>query len=84
MSVNSANTQVLNTNSGLTSANTDLNYVGSGAVALDGSFVTAITATDLAGSLDGKFYGPSAEELGGTFDMIGLNGHHIGAVGADQ
>ncbi len=84
MSVSSTNTQVLDTNSGVTSANSALNYDGVGAVALDGSFVTAITATDLAGTLDGKLYGPSAQERGGTFAMSGPNGSYIGAVGAAQ
>ncbi len=84
MSVSSTNTQVLNVNSGVTSANSALNYAGVGAVALDGSFVTAIAATDLAGTLDGKLYGPSAQELGGTFAMSGPNGSYIGAVGAAQ
>ncbi len=84
INVASTSTQVLDVNSGVPSANSDLNYVGVGAVALDGSFVTAIAATDLAGTLDGKLYGPSAEELGGTFDMSGLNGRYIGAVGAAQ
>jgi hypothetical protein len=84
MSVSSTNTQVLNANTLVTSANGALDYAGVGAVALDGSFVTAIAATDLAGTLDGKLYGPFAEELGGTFDMSGLNGRYIGAVGAAQ
>jgi hypothetical protein len=84
MNVASTNTQVLDVNSLVTSANSALDYAGVGAVALDGSFITAIAATDLAGTLDGKLYGPSAEELGGTFDMSGLNGSYIGAVGAAQ
>ena len=84
MIVFSTNTQVLNTISLATSANFALDYAGVGAVALDGSFTTAIAATDLAGTLDGKLYGPSAEELGGTFDMSGPNGLYIGAVGAAQ
>jgi hypothetical protein len=84
MNVASTNTQVLNTISLVTSANATLNYAGVGAVALDGSFTTAIAATGLAGTLDGKLYGPSAEELGGTFAMSGPNGSYIGAVGAAQ
>jgi hypothetical protein len=84
MDVASTKTRVLDVNSDVTSANLTLNYAGVGAVALDGSFVTAIAATGLAGSLDGKLYGPSAQELGGTFDMSGLNGLYIGAVGAAQ
>ncbi len=82
MIVFSTNTQVLNTISLVTSANDDLNYAGVGAVALDGSFATVIDAPNLAGTLDGKLYGPSAEELGGTFAMSGLDGSYIGAVGA--
>jgi len=85
INVVSKGTQVLNVNSLVTSANGALDYTGAGAVALDGSFATVITATDLAGTLDGKFYGPSAEELGGTFAMSGQNGsRYIGAVGAAQ
>ncbi|MHA1944379.1 MAG: transferrin-binding protein-like solute binding protein [Candidatus Thorarchaeota archaeon] len=84
ISVSSTKTQVLDLNSGVSSANFALNYAGAGAVAPDGSFVTAIAATDLDGTLDGKLYGPSAQELGGTFAMSGLNGRYIGAVGAAQ
>jgi hypothetical protein len=84
ISVSSTDTQVLDLNSGVSSANFALNYAGAGAVAPDGSFVTAIAATDLVGTLDGKLYGPSAQELGGTFAMSGLNGRYIGAVGAAQ
>ena len=80
----STGTVVLNVNSLVPGTNGALNYAGVGVVALDGSFTTAIAATDLAGTLDGKLYGPSAEELGGTFDMSGLNGRYIGAVGAAQ
>ena len=82
MNVASTGTQVLNANTLLTSANGALDYTGVGAVAPDGSFTTAIAATNLAGTLDGKLYGPTAEELGGTFAMSGPNGSYIGAVGA--
>lgn len=85
INVASTGTQVLNVNSLVTSANGALDYAGDGAVAPDGSFVTAIAATDLAGTLDGKLYGPTAQELGGTFAMSGQNGSsYIGAVGAAQ
>ena len=84
MNVASTGTQLLNPNTLVTSANSALDYAGAGAVALDGSFITAIAATDLAGTLDGKLYGPTAQELGGTFAMSGPNGSYIGAVGAAQ
>lgn len=84
MIVFSTDTQVLNANTLVTSTNLALDYTGVGAVAPDGSFTTAIAATDLAGTLDGKLYGPTAQELGGTFAMSGPNGSYIGAVGAAQ
>lgn len=78
------NTQVMNANSGAVGANTDLNYTGSGTLAVDGTFSATIVATDLAGDMNGLLYGPAAEELGAVFDMSGLNGRFIGAVGAAQ
>ncbi len=35
------------------------------------------------GTIDGRFFGPSAQELGGTFRMTG-NGHTIGAFAAKR
>ena len=43
-----------------------------------------VTATGLAGTSTGHFYGPKAEELGGVFDLKGSNGTYIGAYGAKQ
>lgn len=41
-------------------------------------------ANDLAGTLNGQFYGMNGEELGGPFDMTGTDGRYMGAVGAAQ
>ena len=39
---------------------------------------------DLNGRLDGRFYGPGAEEIGGTFEAEGTRGTYIGSFGAGQ
>lgn len=42
-----------------------------------------VTGAGGSGTIDGRFFGPSAQELGGTFRMTG-NGHTIGAFAAKQ
>ena len=48
------------------------------------AIATDSLANDLAGTLNGQFYGPNGEELGGPFDMTGTDGRYMGAVGAAQ
>ncbi|MEM9975538.1 MAG: transferrin-binding protein-like solute binding protein [Pseudomonadota bacterium] len=62
-------------------AATDLDFSGSGSVS-GNSFSAGIASTDLSGTANGSFYGPSAEEFGGTFSATGLSGEvHIGSFG---
>jgi hypothetical protein len=37
---------------------------------------------DLSGTVSGKFFGPNAQELGGTFDLAGPDGRYTGSFGA--
>jgi hypothetical protein len=83
--VQASNTEVVDLNALVPGTpNPALDYAGSGAVAADGTFSAAISATNLAGDMDGLLYGPSAEELGAVFQMSGTDGRYIGAVGAAQ
>ncbi len=40
--------------------------------------------TSLAGTLDARFYGANAKELGGTFALTNANSYYYGAFGADR
>jgi len=51
-----------------------------GAGGLSGNVTTADNS--MAGTADGRFYGPGAEEVGGTFELRGANGAMAGAYGA--
>lgn len=61
----------------------NLNMAGNlaiGAGGLSGNVTTADNS--MAGTADGRFYGPGAEEVGGTFELRGANGAMAGAYGA--
>ncbi len=76
----------------------DLNFTGelSYAVATENGFSGAITTigtdndyngtdgTELTGTADGKFYGPAAQELGGTFSMANSTAGYVGFFGAKK
>jgi hypothetical protein len=67
----------------ITSANfTPLNLTGTlsytaatnqitGTVSAAGGTASGITVNPIAGSVNGRFYGPSAQEIGGTFGLTG-------------
>lgn len=58
-----------------------LDFSGTGPVS-GSAFTASISSTDLAGTANGHFYGPNAEEFGGTFSASGAGGAtHIGAFG---
>lgn len=66
--------------------NTDLDMTGT-----QTSFGTSFTVSlktsstlSLSGESTGQFYGPNAEELGGTFFLQGTGGTYTGAYGAAQ
>lgn len=61
----------------------DLNFSGTGTIS--GSRVSAnIASADLTGTADGQFFGPGAEEFGGTFLLEAGGTTHIGAFGASR
>jgi hypothetical protein len=84
LTVLALDTEVIDVSSGVSSPMSDLNFAGAGFVSGDGTFSINIAATDLAGDLDGRLYGPAGAELGGTFEMEGDAGRYMGAVGAAQ
>ncbi|MEM9475490.1 MAG: transferrin-binding protein-like solute binding protein [Pseudomonadota bacterium] len=56
-------------------------FTGSGPVSGNG-FTASIASTNTSGTATGSFFGPNAEEFGGTFDTSGPSGHvHIGSFG---
>lgn len=59
-----------------------LDFDATGTVSGDG-FSADISNRMGTGSVDGQFYGPNAEEVGGTFATTGSGGTYIGAFGAN-
>lgn len=61
----------------------ELDFAGTGSVSNSG-FVANVAGSGTSGQAHGVFYGPNAEEVGGTFQTTGANGvSYIGAFGAD-
>lgn len=61
----------------------ELDFSGSGAISNSG-FTATVAGTGTRGEAYGVFYGPNADEVGGTFQTSGAGGvSHIGAFGAD-
>ncbi|MDH3667495.1 MAG: transferrin-binding protein-like solute binding protein [Paracoccaceae bacterium] len=84
IALSTVGTDVIDISTGVSSAMGSLDFTGDGTVLADGDIAAAISATNLAGNLDGILYGPNAEELGGVFEMTGAAGRYLGAVGAAQ
>ena len=88
---NTINTLTQRENSGgdgVFSANNNLDIVGSlnivsGTNEFSGS---ATSSAGMAGNVNGKFYGPTANEVGGNFSLIdsGTNRLHVGAFGGKR
>jgi len=85
---NTGNTTLVNTGTGAKSANTGLNMTGTlnwdaGFNRFSGSVQTA--NDNLSGSASGKFYGPKAEEIGGTYNLVsGPTSRMIGGFGGKR
>ncbi|ANT63033.1 hypothetical protein AYJ57_21400 (plasmid) [Salipiger sp. CCB-MM3] len=61
----------------------DLDFEAIGS--LDGSgFNAEIADADMAGDVAGQFYGPGAEEVGGTFSAVTDDSAYLGSFGASQ
>lgn len=91
-----SDTHVINTNTGVPSEMTSLDFTGTGFVAVSGPFGTIADGTfssdistsnegptaNMAGTLDGSLYGPFGNEIGGVFALEGELGQYVGAIGA--
>ena len=65
-------------NGALTNAS-GLTMSGAGAITGAGFAGTALTTAGMTGSMSGNFYGPNAEEAGGTVGVSGPGGDFVGA-----
>ena len=61
----------------------NINFTGSGPVSGSG-FKASVAGSSVSGSADGQFYGPNAQEVGGTFGLAGSGITYSGAFGAKQ
>jgi hypothetical protein len=48
------------------------------------SFTGSVTATGMSGTASGRFYGPAAQEIGGTFSLSGSSGVFVGGFGGKR
>lgn len=85
-----ASVEVSSTNTSFSSLNENtlanpgiLNFEATGTVSGTG-FSATPTSADQRGQVNGQFYGPNAEEVGGTFGLTGDNIKYGGAFGAKQ
>ncbi len=61
----------------------EFDFSGGGPVTGSG-FTAVVSGPATLGVADGRFHGPNAEEVGGTYSLTGANGvSHIGAFGAN-
>lgn len=58
--------------------------ISSSANAFSGAIVSGSNGMGLAGNVDGRFYGPNAEELGGVVGLVNGNRALIGGFGAKR
>jgi hypothetical protein len=71
--ITSSNTQAVNINTTTTSSASELDYSGTGTVSGSG-FTASISGPATSGSAEGIFYGPTANEVGGTYQASGDGG----------
>ena len=81
LNLTSTNTLVENLDTFAVSSNSDLNFTGTATVTGAG-FTGTITGTAVNGNIDGNFFGPNAEEVGGVFDSQSGSTTYIGSFGA--
>lgn len=86
LSFTTSNNNVVDGNTGITSINSNLNLTGTLTYAAgSNNFSGAVIGTGIAGLANGFFYGPSAEEAGGTFSLTGGGvENYTGAFGAKR
>lgn len=61
-----------------------LDFSASGTVSGNGFAGTVSSGSGLSGRVDGTFYGPAADEVGGTFSATGSGATYGGAFGASR
>lgn len=84
MTFTSADTQAVNINTGTIKTAPELDFIGSGSVS-DGTFSANVVGSGTSGSISGVFYGPQANEIGGTFHTSGSGGiSHTGSFGGKR
>ena len=81
LNIESTNTTVQNLDTFAVSSESDLNFTGTATVSGAG-FTGNITGTAVNGNIDGNFFGPNAEEVGGVFDSQSGSTTYIGSFGA--
>ena len=59
-----------------------LDYSGEGSVS-GSSFAANISGPATSGTANGVFYGPNANEVGGTFSATGAGISHVGSFGGN-
>lgn len=84
ISFSTSGTQTVNMNTGTQAANSGLDMTGTltyaaGTSRFSGPVQTATVV--MSGNASGQFYGPAAEEMGGTFKLNGAGGNMIGGFG---
>ncbi|MHA6346427.1 transferrin-binding protein-like solute binding protein [Roseivivax sp. CAU 1761] len=71
----------MSTGNATTAARPDLDFTASGTLTGSG-FTSNIDTAGIEGSVNGQFYGPGAEEVGGTFAAKAGQSTYLGAFGA--
>ena len=66
---------------GATRTDSNLDFNGGGPVSGTG-FSASVSASTTSGTANGQFYGPTAQEVGGTFGLTGGATTYIGSFGA--
>ncbi len=86
LAFSTSDNNTVNLNTDVTAVNSDLNLSGTLTYAAgSNNFSGSVTGTGLAGSASGYFYGPAAQEAGGTFSLTGSGvENYTGAFGAKQ
>ncbi len=80
----SAGTQAVNVNTGTIRIAPELDLTGSGSV-FGGTFSANVAGSGTSGNMAGVFYGPQANEIGGTFHTSGSGGiSHTGSFGGNR
>ena len=90
ISFSTTNTQTVSLVNGATTPNGNLNLTGTfnyqpGSNLFSGAVATAPASTiQMSGTGTGRFYGPTAQEIGGIYNLNGTGGSMIGSFGGKQ